>query len=132
MSQRAIVRIITLSRMTVARILKKSLKPIGATICPLTECLILELDDLWSFVRYKANSAWIWLAFERQLWRVVGFALRDCSAETGRRLWVLLPVYDCKRAVCFSDFWSTYPAFFRPNVMMWWARQLARPPTRSD
>jgi len=69
------------------------------------------LDELWSFVGSKANPVWIWLALERQTRRVVGFAMGDRSAETGRRLWDSLPADYRKRAVCFSDFWSAYPAF---------------------
>ena len=82
--------------------------PIGQTIHPLAERLILELDELWSFVGSKGEQVWIWVALERQTRRIVGLAFGDRTTETCRKLWESLPPDYRKRAICYSDFWEPY------------------------
>ena len=84
--------------------------PIGETIQPLTQRPILEIDELWSFVGHKGNVIWIWIALERQTRRIVGFAVGDRSAATCRKLWASLPADYRKRAICYTDFLSSYTA----------------------
>src|SRR5262249_15248541 len=60
LSQRAMARITGMSRSTIIQLLKKVLHPIAATIIPSSERPIVELDELWSFVRSKLNRVWIW------------------------------------------------------------------------
>jgi insertion element IS1 protein InsB len=86
------------------------LTAIGATIRPLRERPILEIDELWSFVGHKGQPVWIWIALERQTRRIVGFAVRDRSAETGQKVWASLPPDYRKRAICSTDFYAAYQA----------------------
>ena len=84
--------------------------PLAATIQPLRERPILELDELWSFVGKKDTVVWVWIALERQTRRVGGLAFGDRSATTCRQLWQSLPPDYRKRAICYSDFWDSYGA----------------------
>lgn len=59
LSQRAIARTTDISRMTIAKAIKKVVVPIGQTIEPLRERPILELDELWSFVAKRGQKVWI-------------------------------------------------------------------------
>ena len=45
-----------------------------------TEAVILELDELWSFVLKKTNQAWIWIALCRKTRQVVAYASREIEA----------------------------------------------------
>ena len=68
---------------------------------------MLELDEQWSFVSYKANDIWLWLAICRRTLQVVGHAVGKRTIETCRRLWASIPpAYRQKR--CFTDFWQAY------------------------
>jgi len=71
------------------------------------EASILELDELWSFVRKRANKRWIWIALCRATRQVVAYAVGDRSAATCRKLWEQIPA-DYRRAHCYSDFWEAY------------------------
>jgi InsA N-terminal domain len=57
------------SRNTVTRWLKKAarLPPLERTLLPAPppEKLVLELDELWSFVGKKAEKRWVWIALAR-------------------------------------------------------------------
>jgi insertion element IS1 protein InsB len=70
---------------------------------------VLELDELWSFVRSKAQPAWIWVALDRGTRQVVACCLGDRSEESCRYLWDQVPV-PWRAATCYTDFWETYQA----------------------
>lgn len=69
--------------------------------------VVLELDELWSFVQKKANKRWIWLALCRATRQVVAYAIGDRSEATCRQLWERVP-QDYRQALCYSDFWDAY------------------------
>lgn len=71
------------------------------------ETRVLELDELWSFVRKKANKVWVWLALCRGTRQVVGCAVGDRSEKTCKALWASIPAA-FKRGRCHSDFWEAY------------------------
>lgn len=73
------------------------------------DAMVLELDELWSFVRKKTNQAWIWIALCRKTRQVVAYALGDRSEKTCRRLWEAIP-YPYRASSCFTDFWTAYQA----------------------
>jgi insertion element IS1 protein InsB len=73
------------------------------------ESMILELDELWSFVVKKANQAWIWIALCRKTRQVVAYAIGDRSEKTCQKLWDAIPlVY--RASHCSTDFWRAYQA----------------------
>ncbi len=74
-----------------------------------TEPEVLELDELWSFVRTKKNKRWVWLALCRRTRQVVAYAIGDRSEATCRLLWSRIPpAY--RRGLRYSDFWESYQA----------------------
>lgn len=71
------------------------------------ERVILELDELWSFVLKKANKRWIWIALCRETRQVVAYVVGDRSEKTCRRLWQAIPEA-FRLAHCYTDFWEAY------------------------
>ena len=63
-SLRGLQRIFGVSRNTVNTWLKKvrQLPSLAQTLAPAQGAEVLELDELWSFVSYRKNKRWIWLA----------------------------------------------------------------------
>jgi hypothetical protein len=49
-------------------------------------CLECETDELWSFVGYKANKQWVWLAIDRCSRQIVAFHGGDRSATSALAL----------------------------------------------
>jgi IS1 family transposase len=75
---------------------------------PPCEELVLELDEMWSFVRKKADKRWVWLALARgHTPQVVAYVIGERSERTCRRLWRRIPE-SYKGGRCYSDFWEAY------------------------
>ncbi len=78
--------------------------------------LIIECDELWSFVGSKQNKQWVWLAQDRNTREIVGchIGARD---ETGAvALWQSLP--ECYLdAKTYTDYWKAYRAVFYANTL---------------
>jgi insertion element IS1 protein InsB len=121
-SLRGLARTFGVSRNTVTRWLKKAASlpsSLARTVppAPSSEDLVLELDELWSFVGKKANKRWVWLALARHTHQVVAYAIGDRSERTCRRLWERIPE-GYKRGCCYSDFWEAYRAVSSPRSAM--------------
>jgi hypothetical protein len=52
---------------------------------------VLELDELWSFVRKRVNKRWIWIALCRATRQVVASVVGDRSRASCRKLWQQIP-----------------------------------------
>src|SRR5690349_23638325 len=72
--------------------------------------LIVECDELWSFVGSKRRQKWIWLAINRDTREIVGMAIGARTKASACRLWRSLPAVYRHCAVCYSDFWEPYAA----------------------
>lgn len=70
--------------------------------------LIVEIDELWSFVDQKGNKQWVWLALDRSPREIVGCYVGDRSRESAKKLWKSLPPIYRQCAVCYTDFWEAY------------------------
>jgi insertion element IS1 protein InsB len=69
--------------------------------------MILELDELWSFVLKRANKRWVWIALCRVSRQVVAYVIGDRSEKSCRKLWGRVP--EAYRAGhCYTDFWEAY------------------------
>ena len=81
------------------------------TLLPAQEDDILELDELWSFVRFRKNKRWLWTVLCRRTRQIIAFSIGDRSEKTCRKLWKRIPA---SYRVChsFSDFWDAYQAVF--------------------
>lgn len=74
------------------------------------EELVVELDELWTFVGQKKQPRWLWLALERRTRRVLAWVLGDRSEETAFTLWDCLPLSPEQRlkATFCTDLWRAY------------------------
>ncbi|MBP3957501.1 hypothetical protein J8F10_19820 [Gemmata sp. G18] len=53
--------------------------------------VVIEADELWSFVGSKGDVHWVWVALDLGTRRVLAMVLGDRSAATAQRLWDALP-----------------------------------------
>jgi IS1 family transposase/transposase-like protein len=74
--------------------------------------LIIQCDEMWSFVGNKGNKQWIWLAIDGFTKEIVGVYIgkRDQTAAQG--LWDSLPAVYRQCAVSYTDFWTAYGIVF--------------------
>jgi len=80
---------------------------LSQTLVPAQTEDVLELDEMWSFVRFRKNKRWVWLAQCRRTRQIVAYAIGDRSEVTCRLLWERVPA-TYKRGVLYTDFWSAY------------------------
>ena len=72
--------------------------------------LILEADELWSFVGTKRGRWWVWVALDAGTRQVVAMVCGDRSERTAQCLWDALPdEYRDSATVC-TDFLAAYRA----------------------
>lgn len=72
--------------------------------------VVIELDELWTFVGKKKQARWLWIALERRTRRVLAWVLGDRSEATAFRLWDRLPLSPeprLKGTFC-TDLWRAY------------------------
>jgi insertion element IS1 protein InsB len=70
--------------------------------------LILECDELWSFVGRKLGQHWLALALDRETREIEVVAIGARDRATARMLWASLPAVYRQCAICYSDFWEAY------------------------
>jgi IS1 family transposase/transposase-like protein len=70
--------------------------------------LIVECDEMWSFVLSKENQLYIWLAIDRNTREIIGCFVGDRTRKSARQLWASLPGIYRQCAVAYSDFWQAY------------------------
>lgn len=70
--------------------------------------LILECDELWSFVRSKENPVYIWLALDRKTRQIVGFHMGDRKRKDAQQFWESIPERYRENAEVYSDYWQSY------------------------
>ncbi len=84
-----------------------NLPPLETTLEPFQGEDVLELDEVWSFVKRRKNKCWIWLALCRRTRQIVAFVIGCRGEKTCQRLWEAIP--QCyKVAHCFADVWEAY------------------------
>ena len=118
-SLRGLERIFGISRQTVLRWLKahaQELPDLKDTLLPARLDDVLELDEMWSFVRKKTQKRWLWTAICRRIAmqcarhctrQIVAFVIGDRSEKSCHRLWKKIPA-SYKACHTFSDFWEAY------------------------
>jgi insertion element IS1 protein InsB len=72
--------------------------------------VVIEADELWSFVDTKRDPWWVWVALDRDTRQVVAMVCGDRSEFTARCLWDALPAAYRDRAVFATDFLPAYRA----------------------
>lgn len=70
--------------------------------------LVIECDELWSFVGNKDDKQWVWLALDRETREIVGVYIGRRDAEAAQALWASLPDAYQENALSYTDFWDAY------------------------
>ena len=70
--------------------------------------LVIELDEMWSFVGNHQEKQWLWLALDRETREIVGLHIGDRGRESAQALWKSLPPVYRQCSICYSDFWHAY------------------------
>jgi insertion element IS1 protein InsB len=74
--------------------------------------LILECDELWSYVGKRKQKQWVWLALDKHTREIVGVYVGTRHIEGARALWDSIPPQYQQNAFTFTDFWQAYQAVF--------------------
>lgn len=72
------------------------------------ELLLLEADELWSFVQKKENKRWIWLILERRTRQIIAVHLGDRSQKSANAVWAKVPPAVKAQALVLTDRWEAY------------------------
>jgi hypothetical protein len=49
------------------------------------------VDEMWTFIGQKDNTAWVWIALSRRNLQIIGFHIGRRSLDDARQLWQQLP-----------------------------------------
>ena len=74
--------------------------------------LVVECDELWSFVFKKDKKQWVWIAKDRDSGYVVGLYIGSRGIEGAQGLWNSLPRDYQELADFYTDFWEAYQSVF--------------------
>lgn len=75
---------------------------------------ILELDEIWSFVKKKANQCWTWVGLCRRTRQIITYTSGKRTKEECMNLKSNIPIdYINTRSV--SDYWEAYRHVFIEN-----------------
>ena len=74
--------------------------------------LVVECDELWSFVGKKQEKQWVWIAKDRRSGYVIGLYIGSRGIEGAQGLWDSLPEDYKKLANFYTDYWEAYQAVF--------------------
>lgn len=72
------------------------------------EWLLLEANQLWSFVQNKQNKRWIWLILERRTRQIIALHIGDRSQKSADALWTKVPLAVKNQALVLTDKWEAY------------------------
>lgn len=72
--------------------------------------MILEADELWSFVGAKRDEWWVWVALDAGTRQVVAMVCGGRDERTARCLWDALPDEYRDGAIVATDFLAAYRA----------------------
>ena len=72
--------------------------------------VVIEADEMWSFVGSKRDVWWVWVALDARTRQVVAMVAGDRSDRTAQCLWDALPDGYRDRAVVCTDFLAAYRA----------------------
>ena len=68
--------------------------------------LTVECDEMWSFVLFKKNKIWIWLAIDKDTRECAGCFVGSRDRSGAQGLWDSLPGVYRQCAVAYTDFWE--------------------------
>ena len=72
--------------------------------------VVIEADEMWSYVGRKKVVWWVWAALDKDTRQVVAMVCGDRSERTAQCLWDALPEAYRGRAIVATDFLAAYRA----------------------
>ena len=70
--------------------------------------IVIECDELWSFVGKKKEKQWLWLALDRNTRQIIGVYIGDRSAASAQNLFNSIPTIYSLSAHFYTDYWAAY------------------------
>jgi IS1 family transposase len=67
-----------------------------------------EADEIWSFVKKKANKQWLWIAMDATTRQIIAFHVGDRSRDSARALWANILVVYREQATFHTDQYDAY------------------------
>jgi insertion element IS1 protein InsB len=83
-------------------------RPVAAPRDVLIGRLEVEADEMWSFVKQKANKQWVWIAMDKQTRQIIAFHVGDRSYTSAKQLWANLPAVYREQATFYTDQYAVY------------------------
>ena len=74
--------------------------------------VVLELDEMWHYIRNKKNKLWIWKALDRNTGHLIDWECGGRNAETLQKLTSRLKTLNVKRY--WTDKWKVYETVLPP------------------
>ena len=78
-------------------------QPVAAPRDVILGRLEVEADEMWSFVKRKANKQWVWIAMDKQTRDIMAFHVGDRSHDSAQQLWATLPAVSREQAMFSTD-----------------------------
>ncbi len=69
------------------------------------------MDEMWTFIGCKENTAWVWIALSRRNLQIIGFHIGGRSLEDARQLWQQVPA-PWNTCLVFTDAYPVYELLF--------------------
>lgn len=110
-SLRGLSRMLGISLKWLQNYVNKFYRSISFQTSSLVSCiegLILECDELWSFVCSKENPVYLWLALDRSTRQIVGYHFGNRTREDAKQFWESIPKGYRDSAEVYTDFWQAY------------------------
>jgi insertion element IS1 protein InsB len=67
-----------------------------------------EADEMWSFVKKKANKQWVWIAMDATTRHIIALHVGDRSRDSAQELWVKIPIVYREQAMFHTDQYDAY------------------------
>jgi IS1 family transposase/transposase-like protein len=119
-SLRGLERIFNVCRQTVARWIQTHLKClplIAQTLLDYEVGDVLEIDELWSFVRGKDHKRWVWVALCRRTRQIVAFHIGKRDEVAAQQLEQRIP-YPYTLCPMYTDPYAAYRGIL-PEWLHW-------------
>ena len=71
--------------------------------------LEVEADEMWSFVKQKANKQWVWIAMGKQTRQIIACHVGDRRHESAQQLWANRPAEYREQATFSTDQYAVSP-----------------------
>jgi IS1 family transposase/transposase-like protein len=113
-SQRGISRVTGVSLKWLQSYVKKKSESVKLEVwlVPKPGKILVECDEMWTFVQNKSNRQWIWLAIDIFSRMIVGFWIGQRDQGAAKALFLSLPSVYRQCAGCYTDKLSSYVGAF--------------------